>query len=48
MSEPTPERDDIPELPEELDGLPDKEPLDSPPAAEDPANPDAHGPLFHA
>jgi len=49
MSERTPERDDdVPELPEELDGLPHGEEKDTPPAMEDPANPDAHGPLFRA
>ncbi|WP_157465741.1 hypothetical protein [Cellulomonas sp. Leaf395] len=48
MSEDTPRRDDVPDLPEERDGLPDKEPAHSPPAIEDPANPDAHGPMIQA
>ncbi len=39
---------DVPELPEELDGLPHDEPADSPPAIEDPDDPDAHGPLIQA
>jgi hypothetical protein len=48
MSEKEPDRTDAPDLPEALDGLPDKEPVDSPPATEDPGNPDAHGPIIHA
>ena len=41
-------RSDVPDLPDELDGLPDDQPQDSPPASEDPGNPDAHGPIVHA
>ena len=48
MSENAPDRADAPDLPEALDGLPDREPADSPPATEDPANPDAHGPIVQA
>ena len=48
MSDRTPDRDDVPDLPDELDGLPDDRPQDSPPASEDPANPDAHGPIVQA
>ena len=48
MSDRTPAGDDVPDLPEALDGLPHDEPEDSPPALEDPGNPDAHGPLIRA
>jgi len=48
MSIPVPDNDDTRDLPDELDGLPDKEPADSPPAVDDPGNPDAHGPIIHA
>lgn len=48
MSERTPAEDDVPDLPPSLDGLPDDQPEESPPATEDPANPDAHGPMFRA
>ena len=48
MSIPVPDNDDTPDLPDELDGLPDREPADSPPAIEEPENPDAHGPLIQA
>jgi hypothetical protein len=39
--------DDAPDLPEELDGLPDDR-ADSPPATEEPEDPYAHGPLVQA
>ncbi|MGY4642328.1 hypothetical protein [Cellulomonas sp. URHB0016] len=48
MDRKDPSPDDVPELPEELDGLPHDEPADSPPATRDPADPDAHGPIIHA
>jgi len=48
MNDRTPGPDDVPDLPDDLDGLPDDEPEDSPPALEDPANPDAHGPIIQA
>jgi len=44
----SPARDDVPDLPDELDGIPDKEPPNAPPAIQDPDNPDAHGPLIQA
>jgi hypothetical protein len=40
--------DDVPDLPDELDGLPDGKRKDGPPAVDDPANPDAHGPIIQA
>lgn len=40
--------DHAPDLPEELDGLPDGDRADSPPATEEPEDPDAHGPLVQA
>jgi hypothetical protein len=40
--------DDTPDLPDELDGLPDGDRADSPPATEEPDDPDAHGPLVQA
>ena len=45
--EPTP-KNNVPDLPDDLDGLPDDRPADSPPASEDPGNPDAHGPIVQA
>lgn len=48
MTERPDDQDRSPDLPEDLDGLPDTERPDSPPAIEDPANPDAHGPLIQA
>ncbi|WP_456844467.1 hypothetical protein [Cellulomonas sp. P5_C6] len=41
-------RDDVPDLPDELDGISDKERPNAPPAIQDPNNPDAHGPLIRA
>ena len=38
--------DEVPDLPESLDGLPDDTPKDDPSALEEPGNPDAHGPMF--
>ena len=46
-TEPT-HKTEVPDLPDELDGLPDDQPVDSPPATEDPGNPDAHGPIVQA
>jgi len=48
MNDKTPDRTDVPDLPDALDGLPHPEPADSPPASEDPANPNAHGPIIQA
>ena len=48
MSEHAPDREDVPDLPDDLDGLPDERPKDAPPAIDDPSNPDAHGPLIQA
>lgn len=47
-NEKTPERDEVPDLPDELDGLPDTERRDGPSAIEEPEDPDAHGPLIQA
>jgi len=44
----TPDRQDVPDLPEDLDGLPDTDREDGPPAIEEPEDPDAHGPLIQA
>ncbi|MET0789557.1 MAG: hypothetical protein ABWY33_09965 [Cellulomonas sp.] len=48
MSERPTAPDDVPDLPESLDGLDDHEPKNAPPAIQDPTNPDAHGPLIQA
>jgi hypothetical protein len=35
-------------LPDDLDDVGENQSKDGPPATEDPDNPEAHGPLFHA
>ena len=48
MNEKSTDPNNTPDLPDDLDGLPDEEPADSPPAIQDPSDPDAHGPLIQA
>ncbi|WP_315097707.1 hypothetical protein [uncultured Cellulomonas sp.] len=46
MSDRTADQDEVPDLPDSLDGLPDDKPEDSPSALDEPGDPDAHGPMF--